>query len=100
MWLCVSIIYRASMEGPLWCDVLKQFMTSLENSMNAEDRHTVLPDFVRWRVEHCDIMYVYTVFIHESLFHTVLCCVTWNLDLCLQLLVASVKRDRQKSKVV
>ena len=38
---------RASMEGPLWCQVLKQFISALETSLNEEDRFTVLPDFIR-----------------------------------------------------
>ena len=35
------------MEGPLWCEVLKQFICVLESSVDEEDRLTVLPDFIR-----------------------------------------------------
>jgi hypothetical protein len=42
-----ELIERASMEGPLWCEVLKQFICVLESSVDEEDRLTVLPDFIR-----------------------------------------------------
>ena len=35
------------MEGPLWCQVLYQFITALESSLDDDDRATVLPDFIR-----------------------------------------------------
>jgi hypothetical protein len=41
-----ALIERASMEGPLWCEVLKQFISVLESSVDEEDRLTVLPDFI------------------------------------------------------
>ena len=44
----VAGVYRASMEGPLWCQVLQQFISGLEREMSEEDRATVLPDFIRW----------------------------------------------------
>ena len=34
------------MEGPLWCLVLQQFFTGLENSLRDADRNTVLLDFI------------------------------------------------------
>ena len=40
------------MEGPLWCQVLKQFISALETSLNEEDRFTVLPDFIRSVLYH------------------------------------------------
>ena len=42
-----GLLHRASMEGPLWCEVLKQFISVLESSVDEEDRLTVLPDFIR-----------------------------------------------------
>lgn len=43
----LAIVCRASMEGPLWCQVLQQFITALESSLDDDDRVTVLPDFLR-----------------------------------------------------
>ena len=41
-------VFRASMEGPLWCLVLQQFFTGLENSLGDANRSTVLLDFIRY----------------------------------------------------
>ena len=41
------VLCRASMEGPVWCLVLQQFMSALENSVDEDERLTVVPDFVR-----------------------------------------------------
>ena len=42
-----TVLHRASMEGPLWCQVLQLFVSALEGSMSEKDRLTVLPDFLR-----------------------------------------------------
>ena len=42
-----SVLHRASMEGPLWCQVLQLFVSALEGSMSEKDRLAVLPDFLR-----------------------------------------------------